>query len=188
MSYILLPGMIIGVIAQVYRYRRVSDSVSRQQVKWVVFALVWMTASAIAGGIVGESVVVPGRSTVLYSLIGIPLFFVVPGLLVPVAIAFSILRYRLWDIPIFVNRALVYGALTATLAGTYIGIVIGLQAVFRAVSDQNSGVAIAHLHPGNRRALPAGEAAHPGLHRPPLVPAEVRRGTDPRRLRCHGAR
>ena len=143
LSYILLPGMIMGVIAQVYRYRRVSDPVSRQQVKWVVFALVWLIASSITGGIVGESVVDPGRSTVLFSLIGIPLFFVLPSLLVPLAIAFSILRYRLWDIPIFVNRALVYGALTATLGGAYFGSVLGLQAAFRAVTDQNSGVAIA---------------------------------------------
>ena len=170
LSYILLPGMIMGVIAQVYRYRRVSDPVSRQQVKWVVFALVWLIASSITGGIVGESVIIPGRSTVLFNLIGIPLFFVVPSLLVPVAIAFSILRYRLWDIPVFVNRALVYGTLTATLGGAYFGIIVAVQAAFRAVSDQNSGVAISHLHPGHCGPVPAGEAAHPGLHRPSPLP------------------
>ena len=142
LNYILLPGMIIGVIAQVYRYRRVSDPVSRQQVKWVVFALVWLIASSITGGIVGEYAIDPGRSTVLFNLIGIPWFFVVPSLLVPVAIAVSILRYRLWDIGVVVNRALVYAVLTATLAGSYFGSVVLLQMAFRGVTGQGNAVAI----------------------------------------------
>ena len=142
MNYILLPGMIIGVIAQVYRYRRVSDPVSRQQVKWVVFALVWLIASSITGGIVGEYAIDPGRSTVLFNLIGIPWFFVVPSLLVPVAIAVSILRYRLWDIGVVVKRALVYAVLTATLAGSYFGSVVLLQMAFRGVTGQGNAVAI----------------------------------------------
>ena len=62
--------------------------------------------------------------------------------LFPLSIAFSMLRYRLWDLGIFLNRALVYGALTATLVGGYVGLVVGLQAAFRAVTDQGSGLAI----------------------------------------------
>ena len=132
----------IGVFAQIYRYLRVSDPVRRQQVKWVVFALIGVVLAFIVGVTVEETAS-PGRPRVLAFLIGTPLFFILPSLLVPVAIAFSILRYRLWDIPIFVNRALVYGTLTATLAGTYIGIVVGLQLAFRAVTDQSNVVAVA---------------------------------------------
>ena len=132
----------IGVFAQIYRYLRVSDPVRRQQVKWVVLALIWLVLSIIIGAIVAE-IASPGRPRVLAYLIGTPLFFVVPSILVPLAIAFSILRYRLWDIPVFVNRALVYGSLTATLGGTYFGIVVGLQVAFRAVTDQSSVVAVA---------------------------------------------
>ena len=65
--------------------------------KWVVFALIRVVPAITVGAIVEETVD-PGRGTVLSFLIGGPLFFVVPSILAPVAIAFSILRYRLWDI------------------------------------------------------------------------------------------
>ena len=61
---------------------------------------------------------------------------------VSIAVVVSILRYRLWAIDLLINRTLVYGALTATLVGTYLGTVIGLQAAFRAVTDQGSAVAV----------------------------------------------
>ena len=70
------------------------------------------------------------------------LFFPPLFAIVPVALFIGILRYRLFDIDTVINRTLVYGTLTASLVGTYFGIVIGLQAAFRAVTDQGSGVAI----------------------------------------------
>ena len=55
---------------------------------------------------------------------------------------FAILRYRLWDIDVVINRALVYAVLTATLVGTYFGSVVLLQMAFRGVTGQENAVAI----------------------------------------------
>jgi hypothetical protein len=64
-------------------------------------------------------------------------------LLIPVSVAIAILRYRLWEIDVLINRALVYGSLTVSTAAVYIGGVIGLQALFRSISGQSSDLAVA---------------------------------------------
>jgi hypothetical protein len=61
---------------------------------------------------------------------------------VPVAIGFAVLKYRLYDIDIIINRTLVYGPLTVLLATTYVGSVVGLQSVFRALTGQESTLAV----------------------------------------------
>ena len=61
---------------------------------------------------------------------------------VPVAIGFAVLKYRLYDIDLIINRALVYAPLTAMLALVYFGGVVGLQAALRALSGQESTLAI----------------------------------------------
>jgi hypothetical protein len=62
--------------------------------------------------------------------------------LIPVAAGVAILRYRLYDIDVVINRALVYGPLTVTLALIYVGGVVGLQAALRALSGQESTLAV----------------------------------------------
>jgi hypothetical protein len=127
------------IFAQVYRYMRISGPIERQQTKWVVFGL----ATAVAGfllvslpaAVFSEELLRPGISKVLYALVELTLtntFF----LLVPLSIAVSILRYRLWDIDLIVNRTLVYGSLSVTLIVMYFGCVTATQAIFRALTSQ----------------------------------------------------
>ena len=82
----------------------------------------------------------PGRT--YFNLFAIPLVLVIT-LFFPLSFAVAILRYRLWDIDNFINRALVYGVLTAALAGIYIGGVVLLQVAFRGVTGQGT---ITHPH------------------------------------------
>jgi hypothetical protein len=141
--WVLFLGLIASlIILQVYRYRRVSSPLERQQTKWVVFGI----APAFGGFVIG--------STVLYALVP-PLFSLSPLfygiaqtllslllLLFPLSLGFAILRSRLWDIDILINRTLVYGMLTVILTLVYVGLVIGLQALLRGIISHDSGVAI----------------------------------------------
>jgi hypothetical protein len=61
---------------------------------------------------------------------------------IPIATGIAILRYRLYDIDLLINRALVYGPLTVLLAAAYVGSVVGLQAFFRAITGQESTLTI----------------------------------------------
>ena len=63
-------------------------------------------------------------------------------LLIPLSIGFSILRYRLYDIDVLINRTLVYGSLTALLALLYFGLIFALQSLFQGLFHQNNAVAI----------------------------------------------
>jgi hypothetical protein len=62
--------------------------------------------------------------------------------LIPIAVGFSILRYRLWDIDILIQRTILYSSLTATLGFIFFGSVVLLQGSFRSVSGQDSPIAI----------------------------------------------
>lgn len=61
---------------------------------------------------------------------------------VPIAVGFAVLKYRLYDIDILINRALIYGPLTVTLALVYVGGVVGLQALLRGLPGQESTIAV----------------------------------------------
>jgi hypothetical protein len=69
-------------------------------------------------------------------------FFTLAGAAYPIAIGVAILRYRLYDIDLLINRTLVYGSLTVMLALVYLGSVVGLQAALRALSGQKSTLAV----------------------------------------------
>jgi hypothetical protein len=137
---LMLLGWIVGLVAQAVRYRRV-DSHQRTQTKWVLLVI----AGACAGyaGVYLPDVFLPasGHARLLYDLFSVPIFWVL-ALPIPVALIVAMLRHRLFDVNVLINRTLVYGALTAALIFVYVGGVVLLQAMFRTVIGSNSQLAI----------------------------------------------
>jgi len=130
-----IPQFLTVLWAQVYRYRRVSTPAQRQQTKWVVFGVV-----VVAGGLFGASsllVIFPAlqqSSNLAYVLSGL-VFLNLPVVLLA-CIGVAVLRSRLYDIDILINRALVYGTLTFLLAALYFGVVVGVQALVGTVNRE----------------------------------------------------
>src|SRR5260221_10345669 len=125
------------IAIQVYRYRRVSSPAQRQQTRWVILglasALLLLFVSFFSGALF------PPLS--LYQLTPDP-FSSLAFLLIPLSISIAILRSRLWDIDVIINRALVYGLLTITLALIYTGVVFGAQALLVGFIRNNDGIVI----------------------------------------------
>ncbi len=127
--------LLCAVGAQVYRYRRVSTPTQRQQTKWVVFGFVIGIVGFILLVITANVLLPPAlrQSGVGQTLVGGTSIY---GflLLIPISIAIAILRSRLYDIDVVINRALVYGSLTGILGGLYAGLIIGLTSLAGAVT------------------------------------------------------
>ena len=129
------------LVAQVYRYTRVSDRAQRQQTKWVVFGVAMAMTGALTtiftlGAAVDLSPQEVGPR--MMSMLLMDAF----GLLIPVSIGVAVLRSRLFDVDVVINRTLVYGSLTAMLVVVYFGGVVGLQRVFVATAGHSSTLAV----------------------------------------------
>lgn len=139
-----LGGLGAGALAQLYRYRRVSTPVQRQQTKWVVFG----TAASILAFLValGCEMLFPAltpadlRATP-YDLFGTTII-TLGSLVFPLSLALAVLRYRLWDIDLLVRRALVYTALTISLVLVYLAGVVAFQRLFRSIIGQQTELAV----------------------------------------------
>jgi hypothetical protein len=123
--WVVAPATI--VYAQVYRYRRVSNAVQRQQIKWVVFGISVASLAFVGINLTLDELVPAPTSpgTLAASLVGETLNYA-NMLLIPLSIGVAILRYRLWDVDLLINRTLVYGALTASVVLLYMLVVGGL--------------------------------------------------------------
>ncbi len=129
---VIFATLILAALSLVVRYRRASG-VERQQLKW--FALAAVLAGAFVVGIplsldrlLGDALwnlLNAATNAALYAAIGI-----------------AILRYRLYDIDLIINRTLVYGSLTATLVLVYVGGIVLLQRLFVALTGQKSTLAV----------------------------------------------
>jgi fumarate reductase subunit D len=128
-------------VVQLYRYRRVSSPLQRQQTKWVVYGIAVLCTVIVVGVVL---LIVPALSSPssLYPSLALEVVGTLLLLLIPLSFGFAMLRYRLWDIDILIRRTLVYGTLTAILTLVYVGLVIGLQALLRGIISQGSSVAI----------------------------------------------
>jgi signal transduction histidine kinase len=120
---ILLGWFITGLLTQFYHYLH-SNPVQKQQTKWVVFGTTAMLVGTV-GQVAAYNWQIPaGSPTVLFDLVGYPIIQLLK-LFLPITIAIAILRYRLWDIDILINRTLVYGTLTTSIVGIYV-LVVGV--------------------------------------------------------------
>jgi hypothetical protein len=142
---ILLFFGVTLLFAPIYRYRYVATPDQRQQMKW---AVVGLTLAVIV--IIVDILLYPAfpelastdRSRVIFDFVTLTAV-VIAFSLVPVFIGIAILRYKLWEIDTLVNRTLVYGSLTISLASVYIAGVIALEALAQALTGQTSDLAIA---------------------------------------------
>ena len=128
-------------VAQLYRYVRASDRTQRQQTKWVVFGV----AVAIAGTLttiftVGAAVDLPSKEigARMLSMLLMDAFV----LFIPLSIGVAVLRARLFDIDVVINRTLVYGSLTAMLVALYFGGIVVLQRLFVLLTGEQSTLAV----------------------------------------------
>jgi len=122
----LLIGILGSALSLILRFRRARGE-QRLQMKWLAFAgavaAVTVPLGTAAAFLVGEIAFVP----IMLSVLGLP-----------AATGVAILRHRLYDIDVVINRTLVYGALTATLALTYLVSVLLLQLALSGVTEDSS--------------------------------------------------
>jgi hypothetical protein len=153
---VLAACTLLSVVALVTRFRR-ARGVERQQLKWLA------SAAAVVGGafVLGVAMSLgvpddkpqPGWMAVLDQLSFLSFA------LLPIAIGVAVLRYRLYDIDVVINRALVYGSLTATLVATYLGSVLLLQLLLQPLTERSdlavaaSTLAVAALFGPARRRI-----------------------------------
>jgi len=130
----LASGVIVGAIQlsalfiQIYRYRHVYGALERQQTKVFVFGLGITIALLLMSELLGAA------PLPVWQQIALGPMWLLIWLALLLSISVPILRYRLWDVDILINRTLVYGSVTATLVATYVGLILLLQGIVRLIT------------------------------------------------------
>jgi hypothetical protein len=131
---LFLPVFLASVASLMVRFRR-SRGEERQQMKWITYAAGTLFVMIPLGMSLANS-----TNQALLLIFDSLIALVFAG--IPVAVGIALLRHRLYDIDVVINRTLVYGLLTATLALVYVGSVVSSQYVFRALTGQGSTLAV----------------------------------------------
>jgi hypothetical protein len=126
LTSLLVVCMIGAAASVVMRFRR-SRATERQQMKWFAYALVPMLLIPTDGFLPG----IISSMALSVVLIGLP-----------TAIGIAVLRYRLYEIDLLINRTLVYGTLTITLVALYFGAIVLMQRIFILLTGQQSTLAV----------------------------------------------
>ena len=127
--FFVLVSWLFAVAAMITRMDQARGA-ERQQLKWFVYTVALLVVGFLAA-LLGF-----GQHSVAWN-IGIAAFN-----FLPIAAGIAILRYRLYDIDVVINRTLVYGVLTAALALVYVGSIVLLQGLFRALTGETSQLAV----------------------------------------------
>jgi hypothetical protein len=127
--------------AQIYRYRRVSTPLQRQQTKWAVLGFALALGGSLAG-IPLLQLAVNSEQPPALAILLLPTIYYWFLPIIPLFIGVAILRSRLWDIDVLIRRTLVYSVLTGLLALVYLGSVVVIQAVARGMTGSESPLVI----------------------------------------------
>ena len=139
-TWLALPNLVVwlsalgsAVYSQVYRFRKISNRVQRQQTKWVVFGIAMgLALFIIVNIVVSATAPVPISTSEITTLMVGAALMNGALLLIPLSIGIAILRYHLFDVDILINRTLVYLTLTAIVVGIYVLVVGYLGTLFQA--------------------------------------------------------
>jgi hypothetical protein len=126
---LLLCTLLASAAGMVLRLRRARGQ-ERQQLKWLASAAALLGLAFVAGPITWA---IPSAPELLW-----PLMFLAALGSLPVSVGIAILRYRLYDIDLIINRTLVYGALTALLGLIYVAGVVGIGGIVRGLRGEAS--------------------------------------------------
>jgi hypothetical protein len=129
---LVLLAVVPAAFSLVLRYRRASGT-ERQQIKWLALAASLLGATIVLDLLAFDVLLGDTLWTALYTVVDAGLY---------VAVGIAILRYRLYDIDVIINRTLAYGALTGVLVAVYLGSVVLLQTLFRALTGSESQLAV----------------------------------------------
>jgi len=138
--FLVVLGWTVGLAAQAVRYRR-AGSRQRARTKWVLLVIAGACAGYACVYLPGMLLPASGRAGLIYDLFGVSVFWLL-ALPIPVALIVAMLRYRLFDVNVLINRTIVYGSLTAALLIVYVGSVVLLQTLFRTLIGSESQLAI----------------------------------------------
>jgi hypothetical protein len=130
----------IAAVASLVVRLRLSSGEERQQLKWFVYASIWLITFIVASILAYFLRIDPNAPYPLGTILGIPNALTLTAL--PVATAMAILKYRLWDIDVIIRRTLIYAALTAILIAIYFVSVLGLQQVFLSLIGTGNTLAV----------------------------------------------
>jgi hypothetical protein len=128
---LLLTSILVAAASLVVRLRRAQGD-ERRQIKWFAYFAVTLALLFVLQA--GVRIFFSNSNPVSELALDLSWSLALIGL--PIATGLAILRYRLFDIDVLIRRTLVYGTLTALLAGIYVGLVIGGQAVVQALTAQ----------------------------------------------------
>ncbi len=123
-------SMVAAAISVIVRARR-AGRVERQQIKWLAYGGAVAVGTIFVSGAISVWSETASIAAISLGLLGLPVFTGV-----------AIVRYRLYDIDVVINRTLVYGPLTATLVGIYLGGIVALQRVFVLLTGERSALAV----------------------------------------------
>jgi signal transduction histidine kinase len=129
---LMLPIVIVGAAAIVQRFRHSSGD-ERLQLKWLTLSTAVVAAMF---GVYGVLVIVQGTASPDgRGLTWLENLTILAFLAVPISVAFGVLKYRLYDIDIVINKAVVYGAIAVFITGVYLAVVIGIGSLIGYASN-----------------------------------------------------